>query len=446
MRNKINKHPCLLALVSVLLIVVAFIGSNVIAGVQDRSSKVDLVPDPDNYIRLPNIGKPSNFLRPDPRVLASPPDTPTSGASIFLQTGRGIFNTPPTNEAWLGNDEGNLMYKGEVQLAIAGKTVLIDDVSDLTFLTGDTSGNSIFWMDWGNHYIVDFYSIQHSGGTNAPVSGTTQINISGISGVFRSVLEKDDQKTITVEIAETISGGYTLLSSGSSILQIWAPLNSGATVYGGVEGSGVTAIVQGDSGTTTQTMWLSPNEITTVAAGGYDSSVRYLGDKKTWKAQYLAGVSVVPFNESLIRLGKVQNGLSGTTVGGFTITGPSQGSIFLVDVMNTVQEYSQVGIPSKYSVIGNNAETGGGVTVTLPTVTAILDGWEITIGKKEEAGLNSGTTEIVPYGTAVGTESGTTPGDGTAAIILNDVGDMVTLMASYNTGVSWFVKSYHVND
>ncbi|HDY88059.1 MAG TPA: hypothetical protein ENH82_08110 [bacterium] len=298
MRNKLNKHPCLLVLFTILFIVGAFIGSNVVAGIQDRSSKVDLVPDPNNYIRLPNINKPSNFLRPDPRVKVDP-ITLLSGNTPIGQTGRGIFNVPPTGEIWLGNDEGNL--------AIAGKTVLIDDIDDLTFLSGG-SGSSIFFMDWGNHYIIDFYSIQFSGGTENPIAGTTTVRLSGISGVFRSVLKKDDQKTITVEIAQTIPGGDTLLRSGDSIFQVWAPLNSGATIYGGTTGSGVTAITQGDSGTTTQTLNITQSEngavvvdsITTVAAGGFDAEVQVLGDSKTWKANYLAGVSVTPIKKSII--------------------------------------------------------------------------------------------------------------------------------------------------
>ncbi|KKL81443.1 hypothetical protein LCGC14_1994730, partial [marine sediment metagenome] len=303
MRNKLNKHPCWVAMVTALLIFTAFIGSTVIAGISDRSSKIDLVKDPHNYIRMPNIGKPSRFLRPDVRT--RPFDAAqalVSGTTNPGQTGRNQYNTPASEEAWLGNDEGNLMYKGEVQLAIAGRTVIIDSVKDLTTLGGETSasGNSIFFMDWGNHYIVDLWSIAFSGGTDSPVAGTTSFPESGISGIFRSVLQKDDQKTITVEIAQTGNTGFVHLLAGATVFTVWAPLNSGATTYNGDPGAGVTNINNGDSGVTHQTMMISPNQITNVTDGGVDLSVRFLGDKKTWKAQYLAGVSVIPVEETIV--------------------------------------------------------------------------------------------------------------------------------------------------
>lgn len=396
MRKKINRHPYLMAVFSVILIIAAFIGSTVIAGIEDRGSLIDLKPDPDNYIRLPNVGEPSDFLRPDPRVEAFV-NSLVAGTTNPGQTGRNLYNTPADGETWLANDEGNLMYKGEVQLAVAGRTVVIDSVDDLTFLSSTTSpagpgpnyssdsGASFFWLDWGNHYIVDPYSIAFSGGTNNPIAGTTDVGISGISAIFRSVLEKDDQKTITIEIAQTGTTGWGHLRSGTTPITVWAPLNSAVTSYDGNAGnmiSGVT-VASGDSGVTHQVMQITNTTITaagtvwtesltTQATGGSDTDLQRLGDKKTWRAHYNSGISVVPVEKTLVPMNVNQE----------------RGDIVLIDNTNDLSAWSGSVAGTSYFVMewgkhyfvdpfailnsGSASTTGTTAIVACSEVTGIL--------------------------------------------------------------------------
>lgn len=413
MRNKLNKHPCLVALFTAIFIVGAFIGSSVIAGVQDRSSDIDLMPAHDNYIRLPDVEEPSEFI---PETIR----TPARGTTYFPtgdlgQLGRTQTREPPDDETWLANDEGNLMYKGEVQYAVAGRTVLINSVRDLTFLEGDTTGASVFWMDWGNHYIVDFYAIGRSGGTDEPISGTTWVRISGVSGIFRSVLEKDDQKTVTVEIAQTGETGYVLLQSGNSIFQAWAPLNSGCTTYVGPGGdSGATVVREGDSGVTHQTLMVTEdtngvvptNTVTNVTDGGFDSEVQKLGDWKIWKAQYLAGVSVVPTRKHIVSEDAVTAGnvvyidsvddltqwevsTTGEDISGQSHFQMEAGKVYLVDLAAIELSGSKVDLASSH-MVGWSA-----VTALLPLATQATDGSTIkVIMKSDDSGPAGGVTTI----------------------------------------------------
>lgn len=443
MKDKLNKHPCLLAFFSVLLIIVAFMGSTVVAGIRDRSSKIDLMPDPQNYIRLPNVDRSSNFLRPEIRTKAFV-NSLVSGTTNPGQTGRNLYNTPAAGEAWLANDEGNLMYKGEIQLAIAGKTVVIDSVTDLTALTGETSasGNSIFWMDWGNHYIVDPYSIAFSGGTNNPIAGTTTISISGISGIMRSVLEKDDQKTITLEIAQTGATGWAHLRSGTTPVTVWAPLNSGATTYNATDG-GVTGINAGDSGVTHQSLNVTSNvngselvnTITNVADGGKDSEVQRMGEWKTWKADYLAGVSVIPVKKYIIPRSPVVRPTF-TDAAGYTID-HTAGKVWEIDL--------SVG----QSSVGDGAHTAvgkqsSGITVSVPTtITAAMDGQPMTFIVTLPKGT-AGTTNMVLWAGATAT-SGVSIENSTG--VTNDAldadaeGDSITLIPSFTRQIYFYQGS-----
>uniref|UniRef100_A0A6H1ZJL9 Uncharacterized protein n=1 Tax=viral metagenome TaxID=1070528 RepID=A0A6H1ZJL9_9ZZZZ len=167
--------------------------------------------------------------------------------------------------------------------------------------------------------------------------------------------------------------------------------------------------------------------------GSYNGNQRYSGVSwfvLNWNAKeeyYFGNSATITYDTGYAD--KSQE-LSGTTTGYTGIDAISDGKVFYVDQTNNTMITS---IGDKYSTIGNGFS---GLTVSLPTVTDALDGWELTITK-----VGSGTTEIVPYGTAVGTASGTTPGDALSTLILNAVGDSITLQAACNSEVSWFVKS-----
>jgi hypothetical protein len=121
--------------------------------------------------------------------------------------------------------------------------------------------------------------------------------------------------------------------------------------------------------------------------------------------------------------------LTGNTTYGFQITGPSQGNVFVLNpatttALNRGDTYSTLGIAR------------AGTTVTLPTPTAATDNWLVTI-----VNATTGVSEIVPYcgGLPIGTTSGTTPGAAFVDKILNGPGESITLLAKYNSAVSWWV-------
>ncbi|KKK97500.1 hypothetical protein LCGC14_2652110, partial [marine sediment metagenome] len=236
--------------------------------------------------------------------------------------------------------------------------------------------------------------------------------------------------------------GNTHNLSGDTPFSIWAPLNSGVSSYDGNGGnmiSGIT-IAEGDSGVTHQTLMRSPDDITTVLSGGNDLAVRFLGDKKTWKAQYLAGVSVIPVEESLVNdNGMVE--LSGTTDGGYTITGPAHGNSFMLGKSVFVGDAAVAG----ECIICDEAQ--GGVTVTIPSlVTSIMDGWEFTVIHNFTAGSTSATSQFVVYagGLPIVDVSATTPFAGNTNLDPDALGDSITFIADYDSEVSYWVKSSHI--
>lgn len=303
MRAKINKHPYLVAVFCVVFVLAAMFGADVLAGIKDRFSKIDLEQAPHNYIRFPDVDARSNFYKDS--------------------------ETAPDGEVWLGNLGGSLSIKGELPYPIGEKTVLIDDIDDLQLLSGITteptdSGASIFWLEWGNHYLVDPWAIAVSGLTY-PSTGTTQITIfSAVSGYLRQVMEEDDEKTITIEYYESGDSGYwNSTLSETTPVYVFMPLNSACTRYScyDVPVSGVTST---DSGTTWQSMLITWPKSTfpggntvfgvhptldTFAGSGYYgfSGASYwqldqVGERVTFKANYGAGISVYPVFERLYGL------------------------------------------------------------------------------------------------------------------------------------------------
>ncbi|KKM21156.1 hypothetical protein LCGC14_1638310, partial [marine sediment metagenome] len=368
----------------------------------------------------------------------TPPGDPTSGYNwIYADENANIYTK---------DEDGNIT-------ALSKPIVYINSIDDLTFLTSNTSasdttqyssdsGVSFFWADWGNHYVIDLYAIAHSGGTEFPIAGTTPYTIAGVSAYFRSVLEEDDGKTITFEIADTGSTGYAHNLSGDTPFTVAAPLNSGASSYNGNGGNMISGqtVLQSDSGVTHQPMLKSPNEVTGVLNGGFDYDVKVLGDKKTWKAQYNSGVSVVPVEKTIVNAnGMVE--LSGETVYGYRITGPAHGKIFMLG------QSVFVGDAENANNCAVCLESEGGVTVTIPgVVTAIMDGWEFTVIHNFTAGSSSATSPFVVYagGLPIVDISATTPYPGNTNLDPDAVGDSITFIADYDSEVSYWVKSYHI--
>ncbi|HEC61835.1 MAG TPA: hypothetical protein ENI27_06220 [bacterium] len=397
------------------------------AGVNDRFSDIELGDSgkSKNVIRLPQI--------------PTPPGDPTSGYNwIYADENANIYTE---------DEDGNIT-------ALSKPIVYINSIDDLTFLTSGVSANpaagqvpyssdsgaSFFWADWGKHYIIDPYAIARSGGTEFPVAGTTVISISGISAYFRSVLEEDDGKTITFEIADAGSPvGNTDNLSGDTPFSIWAPLNSGVSSYDGNGGNMISGITveQGDSGVTHQPFRIGRVTTSTLSGGGDYNSVRILGDKATFKAQYNAGVSVVPV-ERYLETGNANPvdvvSPSFTTGQGFVID-ENDGNVWLIDL--------SLGSSSA----GDGDAIGkalAGATVYLPTViTKNMDGQPMTfIVAAPKA--TAGTTNMTLWAGATAT-SGVSIENATG--VTNDAldadaeGDSITLMPSYDKQIYYYQGS-----
>ena len=319
-------------------------------------------------------------------------------------------------------------------------------ISSGSIVSGD-SGASFFWADWGRHYIIDPYSIARSGGTINPIAGTTNINISGISAYLRSVLAKDDQKTVTFEIAQVGVTGWAHLRSGTTPVSIWAPLNSGATSYDGNGGnmiSGIT-IAEGDSGVTHQT-FLAGKVLYGNLTGGADfNNVRKLGDIVTYKAQFNSGISVVPVRKHRAEGNDNQGDVvspSFTSVVGFVIDA-NDGNIWLIDMS---LGSSSAGDCAACLV------TNAGATVILPTViTKNMDGQPMTFIFAAPKG-SGGTSDMVLWagasdgsGVLTAATSGVSIENSTG--VTNDAldsdaeGDTITLMPSFDKQIYYYQSS-----
>ncbi len=392
------------------------------AGVNDRFSDIELGDSGKsrNVIRLPEI--------------PTPPGDPTSGWGWIYVDDNGNVITE--------DSDGNTT-------ALSSPIIYINSIDDLTFLTSGVSANpaagqvpyssdsgvSFFWADWGTHYVIDLYAIAHSGGTLVPISETTAYPIAGVSAYLRSVLEKDDGKTITFEIATdaTISTGNTDNSSGDTIFSIWAPLNSGATSYDGNGGNLISGqtVVQSDSGVTHQPFRTGKVTYGTLLGGGDYNSVRKAGDKATFLAQYDSAVSVVPV-EKLRLSGNDNQGDVFSVVTGFVID-PFDGNIWLIDMSLGSSSAIAGSSPNENNgaVIGPNA----GQTIYLPTkITKNMDGQPMTFIFATPKS-SAGTTNVVFWAGANST-SGVSIENATGvtndAIDVDAEGDSITLMPSYD--------------
>lgn len=131
--------------------------------------------------------------------------------------------------------------------------------------------------------------------------------------------------------------------------------------------------------------------------------------------------------------------LSGTTVGGYTVAASYIDTYdkFVLGATNVFVSDAELGNETPCAL-----ETEGGVTVTVPTPTATTDGWEITLFY----GGTSATSQYVIYsgGLPIGDASATTPYSANTALDFDAIGDSITIVADYDSEVSWWVKSYHI--
>ena len=81
LRKKLNKCPYIVAFISVILMLTAFVGSSMAArqysALENRNSKIANAPNPHNYIRMPDVAAPSDALT----------DTPASGWAFLYMDG-----------------------------------------------------------------------------------------------------------------------------------------------------------------------------------------------------------------------------------------------------------------------------------------------------------------------------------------------------------------------
>lgn len=113
---------------------------------------------------------------------------------------------------------------------------------------------------------------------------------------------------------------------------------------------------------------------------------------------------------------------------GFTVSLLTEGNIYFIDGSTT----TSTGTPS----VTIGPSDGTGVTVVLPTPTADTDGAKVTIFKSD-----SGATDVFAWasGLPIGSASGTTDNK-----VMDAQGDAITFVADYNSAVSWWIISTHI--
>ena len=156
------------------------------------------------------------------------------------------------------------------------------------------------------------------------------------------------------------------------------------------------------------------------------------GVTNSGQVQFDSGIAMKTTNLVFTTAGQATDDYTNGT--GFTITGMANGNIVFVSLTG-VTDYTG----SKSGYIGDGRS---GTTVNLPTITSTMDGWEVTIVK-----IDSGTSEVVPYaaGLPIGSASAVTPGASGVTDIFNAQGDAITLIADYDSAVSWWVKSVKIH-
>jgi hypothetical protein len=133
------------------------------------------------------------------------------------------------------------------------------------------------------------------------------------------------------------------------------------------------------------------------------------------------GVSALGANESLNR--ETETTLTWDSTYGFNITLAESASIYKIDVSDATN--SSAGAMDSYSV---SDRLTAGTTVTLPTPTEALNGTVFTILK-----IDSATTDLVLWAGGLPIVSGTTDQD------MDAIGNSMTLMADYNSAVSYWI-------
>jgi len=312
MRDKLNKHPCLLALFSVLFIVIAFIGSNVVAGIQDRSSGIDLMPAPHNYIRLPDVKSPS----------------------------RAVDGKGEAGEMAIFNDDDMLKTRDQSGNSgyLAPTIVLIDHIEKLKAWEGTSSnvtgwsgvsgsGASYFQMEANKIYLVDPHRIANSSlgvtgygsATTAFATGADATTFSQVTGILPLATATNHLATVGAYLISSGPTGYAVIQSGNTPLRIWAAAGLGVSDYantikglydmgkGGTRFPSVyiqTAQVVPPvlySGISTYIAGVTDQLGTGFNAGGgisiYENEIVRLGDGKMWRLFYNTAVSAQLISE-----------------------------------------------------------------------------------------------------------------------------------------------------
>lgn len=312
MANRLKRHPYLLAFISVVFIVTAFIGSTVIAGLRDRSSLIELYGDhdlPGNYINMPAITAPSG--------------------------------NPDTNYGWIYYDGTHFYFEN----SSGTQTDLLTAVSTATDFALNTDA------DAGDYDItsldkLEFYDsgLYIDGGAD----GVLSLSSDGTFAIDTADWDISTTGTITNASMSADQISAAALTLGNNYLSIGTDPADAGTIR--LPNAGSILFEAAPAGTDISALSVDASEVVQIGASGASGvtitpDVTCSGDISAVDGSFSGNVSVVgTFQQDAITAATAATTLTidGTGAGGVTIGGTSTGTITLgggatlVDLPSTV--------------------------------------------------------------------------------------------------------------
>ena len=253
--------------------------------------------------------------------------------------------------------------------------------------------------------------------------------------------------TGTDSLTWAFSYGNTLYISGASAFTLTLP--QGTAAYKGyrllVKNTAdaatrtINAYYTGVSGATDYIETFRGDSQTTSTS---DTTIDQVGEWRMWKADMDSSGTTGYWR--LIGDGAIGNAISltkdsGTSTFTLTETIALSGHVFLLPT-------ATCGTGGPLDAVGANGMASG-VTTVLPTPTAAMDGWEMTFVNSSGSGVSPFFLYVDGVAT-IGYASGTTSGvatnfNGTYEVIPDAQGDTITVVADFDSAVSYWVKSFN---
>ena len=241
--------------------------------------------------------------------------------------------------------------------------------------------------------------------------------------------------------------GNTLMISGASVFALTLPAITEAK-------KGYTLLVKNTADAVVRTIYANYTGVTGVTdyietfrgdsqtTSTSDTTIDQVGEWRMWELDMDSSGTTGYWR--LIGDGAIGNSISltkdsGTSTFTLTETIALSGHVFLLPT-------ATCGTGGPLDAVGANGMASG-VTTVLPTPTAAMDGREMTFVNSSGSGVSPFflyVDGVATFGYASGTTSGVaTTFNGSYEVIPDAQGDAITVVADYNSAVSYWVKSFN---